>query len=112
MMTDPQRVRRNDPGNPEVCPAFAYHKVYSSADEVAQVAHGCMTAEIGCVDCKKILIKNVLARIEPYYHRRLELEQDMDQVRAIIADGNGRARAEASQTMKEVRAAIGLAANG
>jgi tryptophanyl-tRNA synthetase len=112
MMTDPQRVRRNDPGNPEVCPAFAYHKVYSSPEEVAQVSHGCMTAEIGCVDCKKILIKNVLARIEPYYHRRLELEQDMEQVRAIIADGNGRARAEARQTMKEVRAAIGLAANG
>jgi len=112
MMTDPARVRRNDPGTPEVCPVFAYHKVYSTAEEVAHVAHGCRTARIGCVDCKNILIKNVLARLEPYHQRRRELEQDTEQVRAIIQDGIGRARAEARQTMVEVRAAIGLTANG
>jgi tryptophanyl-tRNA synthetase len=111
MMTDPARVRRHDPGNPEVCPVFAYHKVYSGAEEVAHVAHGCRSAGIGCVDCKNILIKNVLARLEPYHQRRRELEQDTEQVRAIIQDGIGRARAEARQTMVEVRAAIGLTAN-
>jgi tryptophanyl-tRNA synthetase len=112
MTTDPQRVRRTDRGDPEVCPVFAYHKVYSSADEMAQVVTGCRTAGIGCVDCKNILIKNILARLEPYHQRRRELEGDPEQVRAIIADGIGRARAEARQTMVAVRAAIGLTANG
>jgi tryptophanyl-tRNA synthetase len=111
MVTDPARVRRSDPGDPEKCPVFAYHKLYSSAEEVAHVAHGCRTAGIGCVDCKNILIKNVLARLEPYQQRRHELEQDLDQVRAIIHDGNSRAREVARQTMVEVREAIGLVAH-
>jgi tryptophanyl-tRNA synthetase len=111
MVTDPARVRRSDPGDPEKCPVFAYHKLYSSAEEVAHVAHGCRTAGIGCVDCKNILIKNVLARLEPYQQRRHELEQDMDQVRAIIHDGNNRARDVARQTMVEVREAVGLIAH-
>jgi tryptophanyl-tRNA synthetase len=111
MVTDPARVRRSDPGDPEKCPVFAYHKLYSSAEEVAHVAHGCRTAGIGCVDCKNILIKNVLARLEPYQQRRHELEQDLDQVRAIIHDGNSRARDVARQTMVEVRDAIGLVAH-
>jgi tryptophanyl-tRNA synthetase len=112
MMTDPQRVRRNDPGNPEVCPVFAYHKVYSSAEQIAEVTQGCLTAGIGCVDCKNILIGNVLTRLEPYYRRRQALEQDKDYVRGIMEDGINRARLEARQTMKAVRAAIGLEADG
>ncbi|HAA04489.1 MAG TPA: tryptophan--tRNA ligase [Syntrophobacteraceae bacterium] len=112
MMTDPQRVRRNDPGNPEVCPVFAYHKVYSSAEQIAEVTQGCLTAGIGCVDCKNILIGNVLARLEPYYHRRQSLERDKEYVRGVMEEGIGRARREARETMMAVRAAIGLEANG
>ncbi len=112
MMTDPQRVRRNDPGNPEVCPVFAYHKVYSSAEQIAEVTQGCLSAGIGCVDCKNILIQNVLTRLEPYYRRRQALEQDKEYVRRVIEDGIGRARMEARQTMTAVRAAIGLEADG
>jgi tryptophanyl-tRNA synthetase len=112
MMTDPARVHRMDPGNPEICPVFAYHKIYSSADEVAHVAHGCRTAGIGCVDCKNILIKHVLARLEPFHLRRLALEQDMDQVRAVMREGTQKAREEAHKTMREVREAIGLSVDG
>jgi len=112
MMTDPQRVRRNDPGNPEVCPVFAYHKVYSTAEQISEVTQGCLTAGIGCVDCKNILIRNVLTRLEPYYRRRQALEQDKDTVRGIMEDGINRARLEARQTMTAVRAAIGLEADG
>jgi tryptophanyl-tRNA synthetase len=112
MMTDPQRVRRNDPGNPEVCPVFAYHKVYSTAEQIAEVTQGCLTAGIGCVDCKNILIRNVLTRLEPYYRRRQALEQNMEYVRGIMEDGINRARLEARQTMTAVRAAIGLEADG
>jgi tryptophanyl-tRNA synthetase len=112
MMTDPQRVHRNDPGNPEVCPVFAYHQIYSSAEEVAHVAHGCRTAGIGCVDCKNILIQNVLARLEPVHRRRAALEQDMDLVRTIMREGSEKARAQARTTMREVREAIGLGING
>lgn len=109
MMTDPQRVRRSDPGDPELSPVFAYHKIYSSPEEIAEVAEGCRTAGIGCVQCKKILTKNVLTRLSPIRERRLQLEQDIDRVRSIIQAGTDRARSEAIQTMREVRAAIGMA---
>jgi len=108
MMTDPQRVHRKDPGNPEVCPVYEYHKVYSTADEIATVAAGCRTAGIGCVDCKNILIKHVLARLQPMYEKRIALENDMDRVREWIQAGIAKARDEALRTMMEVRAAVGL----
>ena len=106
MMTDPHRVRRTDKGDPELSPVFAYHKLYSSPEEVADVADGCRTARIGCVDCKKILIKNVLAKLGPIREKRLQLEGDMDRVRQIMQDGNERARKEARLTMEDVRKAI------
>ncbi len=108
MMTDPQRVRRNDPGNPEVCPVFAYHKLYSSASEIEEIAHGCRSAGIGCVECKKILIRNVAARLAPVRERRAKFESDPDGLRDIIAAGNARAAREASATMELVRRAIGI----
>lgn len=108
MMTDPARVRRHDPGDPERSPVFAYHKIYSSPQEVAEVAEGCRTARIGCVDCKKILIKNVVARLRPIRERRLALEQDMGKVKAIIRAETARARQVAVRTMEEVRDVIGL----
>lgn len=109
MMTDPQRVRRKDPGDPEQSPVFAYHKIYSSQDEIAEVAQGCRTAGIGCVDCKRILIKNVLARLSPMREKRLQLEARMDEVHETIRDGIRRAGKEAVQTMDLVRSAVGMA---
>lgn len=108
MMTDPARVRRKDPGNPENSPVFAYHKIYSSQAEIAEVAEGCRTAGIGCVDCKRILIKNVLARLSPMREKRLQLEARMDDVHATLQAGIERARKEALQTMDQVRRAVGM----
>ncbi len=108
MMTDPQRVRRSDRGDPELSPVFAYHKIYSTQEEIAEVAEGCRTAGIGCVDCKKILIKNVLKRLAPIRERRLQFEADMDRVREIMRAGTERARQEARKTMEEVRKAVGF----
>jgi tryptophanyl-tRNA synthetase len=108
MMTDPQRVRRNDPGDPEVSPVFAYHKLYSSPSEIEEIAQGCRTASIGCVDCKKILIRNVVSKLAPFREKRARLENDKDALREIIAAGNARAAREASATMELVRRAIGI----
>jgi tryptophanyl-tRNA synthetase len=108
MMTDPQRIRRNDPGDPEISPVFAYHKLYSSPAQVEQIAHGCRTAGIGCVECKRILIGNVISRLAPIRERRLKLEGEIDKVKQIIADGAARARRESIITMELVRRAIGI----
>jgi tryptophanyl-tRNA synthetase len=112
MMTDPARIHRHDPGDPALCPAFAYHRVYSMAEEITRVTTGCRTAAIGCVDCKNILIANVLARLEPIQERRRVLEADPGKVRDIMRDGIARAQRVARATMREVRAAIGLTTNG
>lgn len=108
MMTDPQRVRRTDKGDPELCPVFAYHRLYSSPQEIDEVAHGCRTAEIGCIDCKKILIKNVLARLDPLRERRVRLENDLAHVREVIRQGTEKARRQSVATMAEVRKVVGL----
>lgn len=108
MMTDPQRIRRTDKGDPELSPVFAYHRLYSSPSEIAEVAEGCRTAGIGCVDCKKILIKNVLAKLGPLRQRRLHLEENMSQVRETLFAGIEAARKEAIRTMADVRNAVGL----
>lgn len=108
MMTDPHRVRRNDPGDPELSPVFAYHKIYSSAAEVEEIAEGCRTAKIGCVDCKKRLTQNILKVLGPIRQKRLELEGKMDLVREQIRTGTEAARKQAMATMHEVRSAIGF----
>lgn len=108
MMTDPARVRRNDPGDPEKCPVFDYHKLYSSHEEIQVVDHGCRTAGIGCVDCKKILIKNVMLKLGPIRERRLRLEGNPEGVKDAIRKGNLAAQQEASRTMEDVRVSVGL----
>jgi len=108
MMTDPARVRRNDPGNPELSPVFALHKLYSSPAEIEEVAEGCRTARIGCIDCKKILIKNVLARLNPIREKRMELERKPAQVRETIRQGISSAQKVAAETVAEARRAIGI----
>ena len=109
MVTDPQRMRRSDPGNPDVCNVFSLHKVFSSADEVANINVECRRAGIGCEDCKKLLAKNLNAHLEPFRARREALNQNPQQVWDVLHDGAKRARELAESTMRDVRAAVGLA---
>ena len=108
MPTDPARVRRQDPGDPEKCPVWKFHQVYSSAEVQSWVQVGCRGAGIGCLDCKQPVIDAVLAELAPIRERALDLERDTDAVRAIIADGCEAARDVARETMDEVREAMGL----
>ncbi|MBN2148447.1 MAG: tryptophan--tRNA ligase [Anaerolineales bacterium] len=108
MVTDPQRMRRSDPGRPEVCNVFSMHKIFSSADEVAMIDTECRRAGIGCVDCKKRFAANLNANLAPFRERRNALASKPDDVRAVLEDGAKRARVIAEQTMVEVRAAVGL----
>ena len=108
MMTDPARVKRTDPGEPEKCPAFQLHKVYSTTEEIEEVSRGCRTAGIGCLDCKKVMIKHVVAELAPIYEKRAALEKKPREVVEVLAAGNKVARQKASETMTEVREAVGL----
>ena len=108
MPTDPARVRRTDPGNPDICPVWQLHEVYS-ADEVKDwVREGCTTAGIGCLDCKQPVIDAVLAELAPIQERAGEFERDPERVRAIINEGSEAARDVARETLDEVRQAMGL----
>jgi tryptophanyl-tRNA synthetase len=108
MVTDPQRKRRSDPGDPDVCNVFTLHKIFSSDEEVGQINRDCRKAEIGCVDCKKILAANLNKHLEPFRARRAKLAEDPDQVRDVLMDGAERARVIAAETMAQVREAIGF----
>ena len=108
MMTDPARVRRTDPGEPEKCPAFQLHKIYCTPEEIETVSQGCRSASIGCLDCKKIMIKHVIEDLAPFREKRAELEQDPSQVDDVLAAANEVARTKAAETMAEVRETVGL----
>jgi tryptophanyl-tRNA synthetase len=108
MVTDPARIRRSDPGNPDICNVFSFHKVFSSPEEVAMVNTECRRAGIGCVECKRLMAKNLNAHLAPFRARRAELEKDPDGVWDVLRDGARRAGAIAEKTMEEVRAAVGL----
>ena len=108
MVTDPQRIRRTDPGRPEVCNVFSLHKVFSPADDVAMIDVECRRAGIGCVECKQRLAANLNAHLAPFRQRRAELARDPNYVQDVLDDGARRAREIAEQTMVEVREAIGL----
>ena len=108
MVTDPQRIKRTDSGNPEICNVFTLHKIFSSPDEVEQINRDCRAADIGCVDCKRKLASNLNKHLEPFRAKRAELEKDPDFVRDILLDGAKQARLIASETMQEVRAAVGF----
>ncbi|NQS92067.1 MAG: tryptophan--tRNA ligase, partial [Chloroflexi bacterium] len=108
MVTDPQRIRRTDPGNPDVCNVFTLHKILSSPEEVEQINRECRTAEIGCVDCKRILAANLNKDLEPFRSRRADFEKDPGYVKDVLMDGAKRARVIASKTMGQVREAIGF----
>ncbi len=106
MMTDPQRVRRTDPGRPEVCPVFAFHKLFSPPDTIAWADQGCRTAGIGCVECKNAMADNLVKWIEPVQTRRKEFEAHPQRVWDILDAGSDEARKAAKRTMKRVRNAI------
>jgi tryptophanyl-tRNA synthetase len=106
MLTDPQRVRRTDPGRPEICPVFAWHKLFSPPETVARIDAECRTAAIGCVDCKKQMADNLIRWIEPIQAKRKEFEAKPQQVWDILDDGSKKAQNVAETTMKRVRNAI------
>ena len=106
MATDPRRVRRTDPGEPDDCPAFNLHRIYCTPEEIDTVYTNCRSAGFGCLDCKKLMIPHVLAEIGPIRARRAALEQQPGVVEDVLATGNARARAVAAETMNDVRAAM------
>jgi tryptophanyl-tRNA synthetase len=108
MVTDPARIRRTDPGNPDVCNVFSFHKMFSSAEEIAMVNTECRRAGIGCVDCKKLMAKNLNASLVPFRARREEFARKPDEVWDALTDGARRASILAEKTMEEVRTVIGL----
>lgn len=108
MTTDPARVRRTDPGDPDKCPVFKLHEVYSDDNRRQWVREGCTSAGIGCIDCKKPLIEAVLAEQQPMRERARQYEENPDLVKSIIAEGCEKARSVAKSTLEEVRAAMGL----
>ncbi|MCW7551855.1 tryptophan--tRNA ligase [Endozoicomonas gorgoniicola] len=108
MPTDPARQRRNDPGEPEKCPVWQLHKVYSDEARQDWVQEGCRNAGIGCLDCKKPVIDACQAELEPIRMEAMELERNQDVVKNIIAEGCEQARDEAQDTLRDVREAIGL----
>ena len=108
MQTDPARVRRTDPGDPEKCPVWQFHLIYSSEEVKGWVQRGCRTAGIGCIECKQPVIDGVLSEQEPMRERARMYEEDPQLVKNIIADGCEKARKLAQETMRDVREAIGL----
>jgi tryptophanyl-tRNA synthetase len=106
MMTDPKRAHRTDQGRPEICPVFAWHKLFSPPETCARVDSECRTAAIGCVDCKKLMADGLVKWIEPIQAKRKEFEANPRQVWDILDDGSKKARSVAQKTMKRVRNAI------
>ena len=106
MLTDPQRARKSDPGNPDVCNVYEFHKLYSDKQTVERINQECRTAEIGCVECKKIMARNLINALEPMREKRAYYETRPQLVDDIIEDGCEKARKVARKTMAEVRAAI------
>lgn len=109
MITDPARKRRTDPGNPEICPVWDYHKAFGTIDnpeETQWVMEGCTQAKIGCIDCKKLLLKHMVERLSPIWERYDKITED--DVNETLENGNAKASSIAKRTMEEVRNAIGL----
>jgi tryptophanyl-tRNA synthetase len=108
MVTDPARIRRQDPGNPDICNVFSMHKFFSSAEEIQMVNIECRRAGIGCVDCKKLLAKNINTHLQPFRQKRADFAKTPTNVYDVLYEGASRARKIARQTMQEVRSAVGL----
>jgi len=108
MPTDPARVKRSDPGDPEKCPLWQFHKLYSNEDIKKWVVEGCTTAGIGCIDCKRPVVDAINKELAPIQEAIKEYESDKGSVKKILAEGSEAARDEANKTMNDVREAMGL----
>jgi tryptophanyl-tRNA synthetase len=108
MVTDPHRIKRTDPGNPDICNVFTLHKVFTKKEDVEMINIECRRAGIGCVDCKKRLAESLNVALEPFRAKRAEMAAHPDLVSSVLEDGASRARAIAERTMQEVRAAMQL----
>ncbi|MCP4692244.1 MAG: tryptophan--tRNA ligase [Desulfobacterales bacterium] len=106
MVTDPKRARRKDPGTPDECNVFEFHGIYSDKDLVARVDKECRFAEIGCVECKRLMGENLVKAMAPVHEKRKYYEERPELVEKIIVEGSERARVTARETMREVRAAL------
>lgn len=108
MITDPQRVKRTDRGDPEISPVFHLHKIFSSKEELDKVADGCRSAAIGCLDCKRILLKNLFKALEPIWEKRKKFIEKPQLLEDVFRAGAEKARKIASATLSEVSNAIGI----
>jgi tryptophanyl-tRNA synthetase len=108
MITDPQRARKSDPGNPEICNVYEFHKLYSDSETVLRVDKDCRTARIGCVECKKLMAQSLIKGLEPIHEKRAYYSSRPELVEEIIDDGCIKARKVATATMEEVRNAISM----
>lgn len=108
MMTDPARVRRTDPGEPDVCVAFNLHRIYVPQEKLDQIIPACRTAAIGCVECKQILAEHMNARLAPFRAKRVELAADPVFVDNLLQDGSSRASRISDAVMAEARGALQL----
>lgn len=108
MPTDPARVKRTDPGEPDKCPVWQLHKVYSPAEVKEWVQAGCRTAGIGCIDCKRPVIEAINHELQPIQAAAKEYEADLGSVKRIIAEGSEAAREEANKNLNTVREVMGL----
>jgi tryptophanyl-tRNA synthetase len=106
MVTDPARVRRTDPGNPDVCPVYEFHKIYSPQEVQAQINTDCRTAAIGCIDCKKLVADKMVERMAPMWDARASLMSHPSRIDEIVQDGSQRAAKVAKATLAEVNEAM------
>ncbi len=109
MFTDPARKRLKDPGAPEICPVYGWHKIYTDKETCRAIQGQCPKAEIGCTDCKEILAENLVAALAPIYEKRRGLANKRAEVEEILRNGDAKARQAAQETLAEVREAMGLA---
>lgn len=105
-LTDPARARREDPGNPEVCTLFSYHRLFSRPEQIEEVDRACRTAAFGCTDCKKILAANLVAEMQPHYERRQKLAEQPGEVLEVLREGSRRAAVEAGKTLEDAKEAM------
>jgi tryptophanyl-tRNA synthetase len=110
--TDPQKLRKGDPGRPEICNVFTMHKAVSDPDRVAEIERTCRTGELGCGDCKKMLAEKLVGELAPIREKALSLRSDRNRVLRVLRDGAARARPIAEATLTEVRSAMGLTTAG
>jgi tryptophanyl-tRNA synthetase len=106
MFTDPNRIRRKDPGNPDICNLFQFHKLFSDQATIDRIDHECRTAQIGCVDDKKLIAEIMIEKLKPIRAKREEIDRNPDIVWNALRDGNARARQRAAETMDAVRKAM------